>query len=538
MHVAVSMRRKQLVVCGRYVIGAVVVLIVGAAATGARAEVAGRKFEREWSAVDSADTATLALPLPRVLGRPPAIDTVARLAGASAQAIDDRLAAIAVQDVRWYGLQLESLFPSNVSPYPDDSLRRIQRDRAAAWLSRLRALPAANQGLHCLTVADVAIRSEQDTVARRVLDACLANPRLTANERSRVLASAIVLFSDPSQDTLRAAANLAIAERYAQQLDAIPSTGYTTQHDSANVWIRKVRLRLRLFNAAAALRRHDLVLAGLPPFLAVLRRLPAQVRWDIVRNEIPYYLVATAVLRGPDGRAQLDRLNSQLLELVTPRDDEWASTVSSAQRQAQREQRQRFVREHVMDMFAFVGHEAPPILAHAWLNTPDSLFTDTARAHALSDGVVRVIAFSTSVSTELWRGLQRIQDRFAREGHGAVQVLYVTETIGAIGPDLATPSEEVAWLRSLVDTEHVSFPLAVWAGDKSVVNEYQWRQPAPSPNMNAYHAGMLPLGCCVLVDGRGIVRAYQSMETRREEVRLIREIDALRRGVGAQDVLP
>ena len=475
------------------------------------------------------DTGTFALPLPRILGEPPSVDSVVRLVGQSPQGIANHLASLAMQDLRLYDMQLDGVFTPNSAHYPEDSLRRVRVERASAWVTRLRSIPAATQHLQCVPFADVAMHAEQDSLAKRLIDGCLADTHLAANERSRVLASAVVLFSNEAQDTVRLARNLGIAERYAAQLDAMPETGFRTKHDSVNVVYRKQQVRVRLFQTVVGLRHDDLIVAALPPFLAMARRLPAEDRWDLVRSTFPYYLVATALSRSPGGRVRLDSLNVELLRLVVPRANEWPATVPPERRAAEGERRQQYIRNDVMDMFAFVGKPAPPLLANAWINTSDSSYTVTPRSHPFNDGIVRVIAFASSPTNDFWPLLRRLQSHFPRDGTGAVQVMYATPTSGAIGADLATPAEEVAWLQDFAKREKVSFSVVVWAGQKSVVNEYQWNQPAPSTMMNDYHAGMLPGGCCVLVDGQGVVRGYQWADSRREEAWLVEAIDRLRR---------
>jgi len=190
--------------------------------------------------------------------------------------------------------------------------------------------------------------------------------------------------------------------------------------------------------------------------------------------------------------------------------------------------------------FAMIGQPAPPVVAHAWLNTPDSLYVATPHMHPFNDGIVRLIAFGSRNDGRLAM-LEQIQRQFPT----GVQVLFVTETEGHVGPDLSSPADEVTWLTAFYTrTKRLTFPIALWAGDKvsqegplsadsttwgpAVIRDghdgtrthpqepqeppvtvaYQRQLPAPSPVPAAYRFAV-DRNYCVIVDGQGVIRAMQ-----------------------------
>jgi len=393
--------------------------------------------------------------------------------------------------------------------------------RATQWLARLQASrgPAVD-GRQRLAYAEVAFLAEQDTLVRRLLDARLAESRSKATEQSLTLAAAVTLLTDLDQSPERLARNVAVATAYAKQLDALPSGGYSTQHDSAEIWWQKYATHVTLFQGAAELRQSAVLAEQLPLFLAAMQRVPHRVRWDAIRNHFPYYTVATTLAQTAEGRARLDTLDARLLQLAVPSE-------------AERERYQAIVRDNVMAAYRFLGHAAPPLQANAWLNTPDSQYTVTPRTYRMDDGVVRVIAFNASQAADVWPALNRVHDQLVRGGASDAQVVLGTQTTGHVGPDLVGPADEVTWLRSFYATQRLRFSIAVWAGTKAIVNEYQWSQPTSSPVPDAYHTGPLGGGCCVIVDGKGIVRAILPAETREDEDRLVRTVQAIRAAVSS-----
>lgn len=208
-----------------------------------------------------------------------------------------------------------------------------------------------------------------------------------------------------------------------------------------------------------------------------------------------------------------------------------------------------------------LGHAVPSLVAHAWLNTADSLYAATPRSHALNDGTIRAIMFGDRTTEEV-SALERVQ----HDVPAGVQVVFVTETMGYVGPDLLTPGEEVAWLRDYYErVRHLTIPIAIWAGEKieqdveapagvaivtghgaqvtasvsgdgvitppSTVNQPVGRikrqRPSPSPLPAAY-ASFLHDSAVIIVDGNGHAWGYQPLTSYAQAQRLVRRLTALR----------
>jgi len=275
----------------------------------------------------------------------------------------------------------------------------------------------------------------------------------------------------------------------------------------------------------------------------------------------PYRAIADLVIQQPNGRIRLDSLNARLLALISRRANEWEPGVT-AEARARTQATERRALDDSFASFESYGHEAPSILAHAWINTPDSTYAPTPRAHQLDDGVVRVIAFG-SLDAPFTAALDRIQ----RSVPANVQMLLVAETTGhpdgeQSGFELLSPADEVAWRRTYAEEHrHLRYPIALWAGAKqpqepavgpiarlspgegvsdtlvvgdghfgihatvptTVVMGYQRYLPTPSPVPSSYR--LLMRQCDVMiVGGQGRVLGYQYLRTRADEAALLRRL--------------
>lgn len=516
---------------------------------------------RSAAMVDSLDD-SLSLPLPvsRPLAHPPDVSEVGSFTSTDrgVPATIPVTAALAVQDLQEYAGQLDARFPLSARRFPIDSIRPQYVARAQAWLVRLQALHGpAVEGRQRIPLAMVAFDAGQDRLAQEILNARLGDVRSAPAERSLTLAAAVSLFLNSTQDDARLARNIPIAMAYATQLMALPTTGYPTRSDSTNVRQRVWTTMVALLDAMGRLRDPAMLLAQIDPMLSMMSRLhlPYDVRSDLARWRFPYNTVAAALVRQPDGRARLDTLNARLLRLAARRSDEWPSELPVADRPALQTEEQARVRE-TFHAFAMIGKPAPPVLAHAWLNTADSSYAVVPRTHAFTDGVVRVLAFGRKDDRRLPL-LEQIQRQFLT----GVQVMWVTTTEGHAGPDLVGPAEEVAWLRTwYTSARHLTFPIAVWAGAKvpqeqplsgavptdngrATVGDgqdgtreastgaapvvYQRYLPTPSPMWETYHLA-IDRSYCVIVDGHGVVRGLQRLATRAQAVQLVQMLVMLR----------
>lgn len=463
------------------------------------------------------------LPVPRVASHPVDVADVGTFP--VVRGGDTTVAAtpeLAVADLRWYDAYLASANPPGVSDTLDDALHALRRARARTWLARLRPNGPRTDVTSLENYIDVAMRAEADSVALRVLDARLATIPTNQSSvvaRSAVLAMAIHALTDESFDSARIARHFASAQRYAVNLEALPASGYARTSDSTDVLYRQ-------YTAALAMLHASDVLARAPDVVRYATR--AVARWthldfDERRVEVgalPYRIIATALAAQPNGRAQLDAFDTTLLSAATLRlADHVHGTVSDEQSAAQALQsrlRGQFA------SFALLGQPAPPVTAHAWLNTSDSTYAAVPRAHTFADGMARVLAFGPN-DGEFLLLIDRLRHRLPAD----VQVIYVTHTEGNVGPDLATPADEVTWLASYYREKlHLTMPIALWAGEK-VAGPYGSSRPARSPNPAAYHAETIGFAC-VIVDGHGVVRAYADVGTPLQDAALVRRVIAIR----------
>jgi len=510
------------------------------------------------------DSVTLLLPLLRPLVQSPNVEDVGAFpetsGGVKTGGIP--LTALAVEDLREYEGRLQSVFSWGVDHFPADSLHRLQVVRAQAWLARLNAMSRGSvSASQHLAFAIVAHRAEDDRVAQREIDTRVSELVKTPAEQSIPLIVGVELFADPAQDSIRLARNFPIAEAYALRLQGLRSGGYVRRADSLQV-VRYKELSSRLLvGVADALPETDM-LRYVDRFLSYVSTLPQRERYVLIATVFPYRAVATALLHQPNGRARLDSLRTRLLAVARRRGAEWDARIPVANRPAAEASEQQDIRDSFA-AFELVGHQAPPILAHAWLNTSDSTYLPTPRAHPLDDGIIRVIAFGDRLEPRI-ASLDRVQRSFPR----GVQVIFVTATEGHAGPDLVSPVEEVAWLdRYYRERRRATFAVAVWAGAKvpqepvarptiqivsaagvpvqgtlvaddghgglqtiqstSVTLYYQRYLPEPSP-MPAVYRLMTRRNELIIIDGQGMIHGYHALDTRAQETSLIQRLTTLR----------
>jgi len=467
------------------------------------------------------------LPTLRPLGHPPDVTRVGVFTTVDGSSVTMPITAtVAVQDFQQYIAQLSTLFSADSSYYPVDSLHRLDLERLTAWVSRLRGMTGAGVGgMQQLPFAEVAFLAEQDTLARRLLDARIAELATVPGAQSLVLAEGVALFADPAQDSARFARNFPIAQQYERRLAALPTAGYAAESDRTDVKQRQRNAWMTMMSAAVELQQPGVLLTQVDRTLTAMERLSHNDRLSLVLQWFPYLDVAQILARKPKGLVLIDSLNARLMAIAMPHDDEWPANIPIGMRPHARDEIVQMVHRDLIDAFVSIGKPAPPVVAHAWLNTPDSAYGQTPRTHPFDDGVIRVLVFGGRDSGKLPM-LARVQQHFSTTGPNAVQVLFATETTGSVDADTLSPMDEVRWLTSqYVTAQHVTIPIAIWAGDK-VANEYQWHQPAPSPTPAKYPR--LRGETCIVIDGRGIVRGYRMVNDRAQEQRLIEFLEELR----------
>jgi len=469
-------------------------------------------------------SSTLPLPLARSVAAPPTVSAVGLLARTDSGHTSLMITAtLAVVDLHAYDDQLRTQFPLNADYYPTDSIRQITTQRAQAWLARLETAGETGIGRRQLVdYAEVAFRAGRDSLARQLFDTRLAQlPTGHAGDvqRSAVLAAAVALLTDVTQDSARLANNLAGATTYATRLYAISAGGYSTKSDSTDVLYRQLESSMLLLKAADALGRRVEVIRHARQAWTYMERLDYDERQGAAGQRFPYREVAMAMIAQPNGRTLLDSLNAALLAIGLDKPTDVSSPppqgrVGAADVWRQRE-RDRFA------SLALLGQPAPLVQAHAWLNTPDSSYAESPRGHRFDDGVVRILAFDDNDSWA-FPVLQRITNEFP----SGVQALLVTQTEGHVGPDIMTPREEVAWLSHYYHAKRrLTVPVALWAGEK-IDGDFGMKRPASSTANRVYHTAWLDQ-MFVVVDGRGIVRGYEPARTRADEARIARRIQSL-----------
>jgi len=474
---------------------------------------------------DAQDTA-LPFPFPplRPINAPLAASAVGPLSRTDTRPTSMEIGArLAVSDLRLYDAQLGTQYPFSRDTYPADSIRAAKVARARIWLARLDTAAHADvDGRALVDRAEVAFRAEEDDVARRYIEQRLAQlPTTPAGNvaKSEVLGALITLLTNTEQDSARLARNLTVAEAYAAKLSALPASGYALRSDSTDILYRQYQAAQNLVSAADAARQPQHVIDAAFALTKIVAHFNFSERRMAVMYEYPFREAAVAFQQRPDGRARFDSLCMILSTFGSDHqgDVERPRPENSVPMATQwREQ----LRERLA-VFKALGQPAPPLTAHAWLNTPDSAYHSTPSTRMLNDGVVHVLAFE-GAQTMLMPALQRL----ARQFPSGVQVVLVTATTGHIGPTIAEPADEVTWLAEYYRTKrHFTVPVALWAGEK-VAGEYGSKMSTPSPVAPAFHAEWLDRAL-VLVDGRGKIRDYLPVTTRADESRLARRVQAL-----------
>lgn len=527
----------------KYVVWSVVALH-GAVGTGGVRRAAEPSSGRS-GPQDSTWAVLGALPPTRPLGVVPPVDDVGQLLSPDGHVVRRRVTpSTAVTDLDVYALQLASLVSYGANGVSDDSVAVLRTARAAAWVAHLRALHPAVADRDLLVFAQVAWRAGDDGLAKQLIDQRLAETgsgvrvgpgeRTVTVEQSVTLMAAVDIFTTPARDSARVVRNIATATAYADRLFALRVRGVPSISDSTAVLDRQMRAARMLLFAAAA--RADAAPLGVPGaagpllsaigrYLVFISRFPPAVRLREVNDFLPYRSVAMALATEPNGRAQLDSLERRILTTTAPTGDNAPGRASAHDPQNVGR------RQTVLAQFADIrriGTAASPIFAHAWLNTADSTYAEAPREHAFNDGVIRILAFGER-DNPLLPVLDRLYRTFAprtNNGTRRVDVVYVTETTGAAGPDVVGPADEVTWLaRYYKDRRGWTFPIAVWAGP-IIAGDYGMHSPTPSTVRETYHTDRLE-STCLVVDGHGIIRAYVKLRTHADEARLVDYLDRL-----------
>ena len=441
-------------------------------------------------------------------------------------------AVAASVDLRWYDNRLLSVFPPSGDHYPSDSLISLQKARARAWVDRLQmSVSSASAGARSGTTgrqavpfARVAARAGDEALARQIIDARLAALQDSPLEQSYVLSEAVTIFADQNRDSVRLVQSLPIAEAYAVRLRAISTGGYRTVHDSTIILYRQIGAEDSLRIGYAAIGAGLQIVRYAKRAMMLSRQLGPAGCYGFLYEA--YRGTAFSLADQLHRDALLDSLNSTVREVVRlPM--RWPPEISQAQRISLSQRAASEIEGVITEMqarLASIRALASSIPAHAWLNSSDSVWRQTARSRAVDDGRIRVLLFCGLTCNNLWPALERIQ----RLGP-PLEGVFVTMTRGAVGPDLVDPATEIEWLRAYYVTKrHFTMPIAVWAGPKVPVTQPEGLQgfvPSPSPTGDTeYRNGWTS---CVVVDGHGKIRAWVDLDSRAAEARLQRRLKSL-----------
>ena len=403
----------------------------------------------------------------------------------------------------------ESLFAISVSPYPADSVKDLERTRAQLWSNRLQALPPAQASAAIgewqrVSLARLAALSENDTLARRLFDARLAEVAQRPTDLAYTLFEAVATFAKPDQDSTRLARNMVLAEQYMRSLLQVRVADGRPRHDHNAVLYHQYYAEDSLLSAYSTLGNSSVLFAR---GLALLRCSPLLANPNDPSDRVLTH-VMNDLSRTKEGRAQLHAFWPSFItaiDAVTPK------RVEVIQEVIQRIEKQ----------WALLNTPAPTIAAHAWLNTPDSLYSPTPIRRGFADGHVHVVAYGYPGLIAMLSMLDRLHPRFGPE----VEALFVMERSGLAGPDLADAKTETAYYtRFFRGLRHFTTPIAIWAGPWTGSFETGNHRVESSPNVDLVNGDS-----CVVIDGTGQIRYMEPLKTRRDEMRLVKNIELLLR---------
>jgi len=443
---------------------------------------------------DSSVALAFVLPVPRRLGDVPPVSALGALVTLNGTSRTLPVTPkLAVGDLGYYEIELSSLHPLSLPTIPTDSLRVARVARAMAWLVRLRTARYDDpDGTQALALADVALQAQQDTLARHIVDAQLKRTTDVA-QKANLLRAAIEIFANGIEDETHPETRVEAATTYFVQLQGFPVSGYPLLRDSAYVAVFKAIGAMQMVDASIHLKRLDAVYRYTDQALAALARVDADARGWYVRNHFPFREMASLIRAQPNGQTMLDTM-TRVRSLVS------------------------ILPDYAVDLqrIALLGTSAPPLAAHAWLNTADSSYAATPRLHAYEPGVIHLVAFGLGSRNVL---LERLHRRFP-----TVHIILMHETRGAVGVNVVEPQTEIAWYDTYVRTIlHATFPVGIWAGPKER-NMYGGMTPQPSLVRQGY---LGEPGLCTLVDGAGKIREFLPAKTRADEAHIAAALSAV-----------
>jgi hypothetical protein len=359
--------------------------------------------------------------------------------------------------------------------------------------------------------AEVEAAAGEDDIAERTFDAVAR--RTAPSRRSYVLSRAVATFTDSARDDSAVFRRLPIAERYLQQMLALSPPRYATVFDSLALVDRAYEGAVTVLTVSSRVGDAVRAMAHLKQTFAVLRRTAGFERVDRFESAFPYEALATVLLAHPGGRARLDSIAAQVLTLVALTPSELATLPPERRATARRDVAQEALNR--IRLAALLERAAPPLMAHAWLGTSDSIYSPVPRSRTFDDGTIRLLYFPVS-----WRDGGRatfpVASRIHREISRWGEVVVALATEGSIGTEPVEAADEMAWLRTFLPHEaHLTTVVALWAGAEQSA-PYGGRLPEPAPIDRAYR-DVVRRFPAIVVDGHGIVRGFFRLGSHRDE---------------------
>jgi len=373
-----------------------------------------------------------------------------------------------------------------------DSVRAIVERRSRPWLDTLAARPVGY--LHEIPMAGLAAFLNDDAGAQRFLDARLATPGLTVQERLWTLGTAFDMLLPHSQ--VQTPARIALAKRYLAQIDAIPIAESGRLRFGARIELMLAYQRRTEFPEAMkwGWEAHGLG-----------AQLPTYDQRSHVSTNGNLYLFALMLASTPNGLHTIDSLLTVLQGYVPPP----ASLIAS-------DSLYRYYAVGVARQFAelsekvkLLGKRNTAVMAMHWYNMPAPATpyagVEGAQLKTLDDGIIRIVGFGWFTCPGC-RQTMKIFNTIQHQLPPGAQVLYVERTEGEWGGNAVTPAEETEHIRHHVqDVMHYTFPFAIWAGPKETTPE-GWHVVQRFPMIDPYHLESGP--SFLIVDGHGTVRAW------------------------------
>jgi hypothetical protein len=388
---------------------------------------------------------------------------------------------------RW---QDEEILPTRAS-VPLDSMRAVMVARARRWIDSLMATgsPGRVRSFQRDAAGRVAVASEQDSVARRIIAARLAEPGLSLQDSAATYAMAVEAFTSGHVPE-----RLRVAEGYLARLDRLGG--------DAAVW--QMEGHLTMLIAAEQLRRPDDVIAHGMRACALVSKVPYELRRPVYTL---YYLrpLLEAVQRTPSERATVEGVLQQLRDAAEP-----SVTLMAINPKVAREASERMQSANeVAAIVKMIGQPAPALIGNWWSAPEDAGRTTTLpspRSHSMTDGHVHVVSMPVS-GNPFALGSLAILQRVQSELGSAVHVVIAPSLDGAWGYRFVPADEEAKRLTDVLRRRvGVQIPLVFNITEK-VKNADGGIVPASDPNWQAYNRLLLkPAEVRYLIDRGGRIR--------------------------------